>query len=75
MYPIGFTTALIKLITTLWRLVDKCGQLFIRTHNETLSVAVCINNPDRSHSESMAETQSKLQPACSCELVRWVSIW
>jgi hypothetical protein len=25
----------------------KCSQLFIRTHNETLSVAaMCVNNPD-----------------------------
>jgi hypothetical protein len=28
---------------------QKCSQLFIRVHNETLPViAVCINNPDRS---------------------------
>jgi hypothetical protein len=28
---------------------QKGGQLFIRTHNETLSVAaMCVNNPDRS---------------------------
>jgi hypothetical protein len=26
---------------------QKRSQLFIRTHNETLSVAVSINNPDR----------------------------
>jgi uncharacterized membrane protein YeaQ/YmgE (transglycosylase-associated protein family) len=31
--------------------------LFIRTHDKTLSVAtMCVNNPDCSHSESMAET-------------------
>jgi len=30
---------------------QKGSQLFIRTHNETLSiVAVCINNPDRTAS-------------------------
>ncbi len=28
---------------------QKCGQLFIRTHNETPSViSMCVSNPDRS---------------------------
>jgi hypothetical protein len=35
----------------------KHDQLFIRTHNEMLSVAaMCVNNPDRSPSEATAET-------------------
>jgi hypothetical protein len=27
---------------------QKRGQLFIRVYNETLSVAMCVRNPDRS---------------------------
>jgi hypothetical protein len=42
---------------------QKCGQLLIGTHDETLSVAVSVHNPDGSPSESMAETQPKLHPA------------
>ena len=43
---------------------QKRSQLFIRVHNETLSVvAMRVNNPDRSPSESIAETQPQHQPA------------
>jgi hypothetical protein len=44
---------------------QKRGQLFIRVHNEPLSVAaVRVSNPDCSPlSESMAETLPQLQPA------------
>jgi hypothetical protein len=41
---------------------DKRGQLFIRTHNETLSVAAMrVSNPDYAPSRSSAEIQ--LRPA------------
>jgi hypothetical protein len=39
---------------------QKRSQLFIRTHNETLSIAaVCVSNPDVRPLESTAETQPK----------------
>jgi hypothetical protein len=41
----------------------KRSQLFIRTHNETLSVAMRVHNPDRSTFVIQAETQPKLHPA------------
>ena len=42
----------------------KRGQLFIRMHNETLSVvAMRISKSDCSTVESIAETQLQLQPA------------
>jgi hypothetical protein len=41
---------------------EECRQSFIRSHNETLSVAVCIYNEDRPL-ESIAETQRQLLPA------------
>ena len=40
----------------------ECGQHFIGPHNETLSVAMRVNNPDCSPSNQSAETQPKLQP-------------
>ena len=43
---------------------QKRSQLFIRTHNETRSVAaVCVSNPDRSPVAIIAETQPQLQLA------------
>jgi hypothetical protein len=43
--------------------LDKRRLLFIRMHNETLSVAMRVSNPDCSPVESNAETQPQLQPA------------
>jgi hypothetical protein len=43
---------------------QKRGQLFIRVHNETLSIAaMCVGDPDRSASQSIADAQPQLQPA------------
>ena len=43
---------------------DERSQLFICTHNVTLSiVAVCVRNPDRSSLAIQAATQPKLHPA------------
>jgi hypothetical protein len=42
----------------------KRSQLFIRTHNETLSViAMSVSNKDHSPLQSTADTQPELQPA------------
>ena len=39
----------------------ECGQDFIGTHDEALSVAMRIDNPDCSPARIPVETQSKLQ--------------
>jgi hypothetical protein len=42
----------------------KRRQLFIRAHNEPLTVAaMCVSSPDCSSSQSRAKTHLKLQPA------------
>jgi hypothetical protein len=41
----------------------KRSQLFIGSHNETLSVAVRVHNPDCSSLNIKAETRPKLKPA------------
>jgi len=44
---------------------QKSGQLFIGTHNETLSIAAMrVGNEDRSPPESMARTQPKSNRPC-----------
>jgi hypothetical protein len=43
---------------------DKRTELFVGMHNKAPSVvAMRVNNPDRSPSESSADTQPQLQPA------------
>jgi len=40
--------------------VEKRGELFVGTDNESLSVAaMCVSNPDRLPQESIAETRPK----------------
>jgi hypothetical protein len=47
----------------LQRAESQTRQLFIRSHNETLSVvAMRVSNPDRSAAQPRADTQPKLQP-------------
>jgi len=43
---------------------QKRGQLFVRTHNKTLSIAaICVSNPNRPPPESIADTQPQVHPA------------
>jgi hypothetical protein len=49
---------------------NKRSQLFIRTHNETLSVALSLNNEDIAPSESMLT----IQPQSQRSLLRFVAI-